>query len=88
VGSPILLNGIRFEIIGVLSKVGQDGNNGTNARILFLLRRCVICSGSRIRTAKMQSRSQLPPADAQRKSPAKEEVHDYSPPSRIRSEAY
>jgi putative ABC transport system permease protein len=33
VGAPILLNGIRFEIIGVLSKVGQDGNNGTNARI-------------------------------------------------------
>ena len=35
VGSPILLNGIRFEIIGVLSKVGQDGNNGTNARIFI-----------------------------------------------------
>ncbi len=34
-GSPILLNGIRFEIIGVLSKVGQDGNNGTNARIFI-----------------------------------------------------
>ena len=35
VGSSILLNGIRFEIIGVLSKVGQDGNNGTNARIFI-----------------------------------------------------
>jgi putative ABC transport system permease protein len=35
VGAPILLNGIRFEIIGVLSKVGQDGNNGTNARIFI-----------------------------------------------------
>lgn len=35
VGSPMLLNGIRFEIIGVLSKVGQDGNNGTNARIFI-----------------------------------------------------
>ena len=35
VGSPILLNGVRFEIIGVLSKVGQDGNNGTNARIFI-----------------------------------------------------
>ena len=33
VGSTILLNGIRFDVIGVLSKVGQDGNNGTNARI-------------------------------------------------------
>jgi putative ABC transport system permease protein len=35
VGSPILLNGIRFEIVGVLSKVGQDGNNGTNGRIFL-----------------------------------------------------
>ena len=35
VGSPVLLNGVRFEIIGVLSKVGQDGNNGTNARIFI-----------------------------------------------------
>src|SRR5260370_7403171 len=35
VGAPILLNGVRFEIIGVLSKVGQDGNNGTNARIFI-----------------------------------------------------
>jgi len=35
VGSTILLNDIRFEVIGVLSKVGQDGNNGTNARIFI-----------------------------------------------------
>src|SRR5713226_4326326 len=35
VGAPILLNGVRFEIVGVLSKVGQDGNNGTNARIFI-----------------------------------------------------
>jgi putative ABC transport system permease protein len=33
VGATILLNGIRFDVIGVLAKVGQDGNNGTNARI-------------------------------------------------------
>jgi putative ABC transport system permease protein len=35
VGSSILLNGIRFDVIGVVSKVGQDGNNGTNARIFI-----------------------------------------------------
>jgi putative ABC transport system permease protein len=35
VGAPILLNGVRFEIIGVVAKVGQDGNNGTNARIFI-----------------------------------------------------
>ncbi len=33
VGATILLNGIRFDVIGVLAKVGQEGNNGTNARI-------------------------------------------------------
>jgi len=35
VGETILLNGISFDVIGVLSKVGQDGNNGTNARIFL-----------------------------------------------------
>jgi putative ABC transport system permease protein len=35
VGSTILINGYRFDVIGVLSKVGQDGNNGTNARIFI-----------------------------------------------------
>ncbi len=33
VEAPLLLNGIRFEIIGVLAKVGRDGNNGTNGRV-------------------------------------------------------
>jgi putative ABC transport system permease protein len=33
VGESMLLGGIRFDIVGVLAKVGQDGNNGTNARI-------------------------------------------------------
>ena len=33
VGARLLLNGIRFDVIGVLAKVGQEGNNGTNARI-------------------------------------------------------
>jgi putative ABC transport system permease protein len=35
VGSTILLNGYRFDVIGVVTKVGQDGNNGTNARIFI-----------------------------------------------------
>jgi putative ABC transport system permease protein len=33
VGATMLLNGIRFDVIGVVAKVGKDGNNGTNARI-------------------------------------------------------
>src|SRR5438034_3273819 len=28
-----LLNGVSFDIIGVVAKVGREGNNGTNARI-------------------------------------------------------
>ncbi len=35
VGSTILLNSYRFDVIGVVTKVGQDGNNGTNARIFI-----------------------------------------------------
>src|SRR5712664_229325 len=35
VGSTILLNGISFDIIGVVAKVGREGNNGTNARIFI-----------------------------------------------------
>jgi len=33
VGSTILLNGIRFDVIGVVEKIGKEGNNGTNMRI-------------------------------------------------------
>jgi len=35
VGSTILLNGIDFAVIGVVTKVGRDGNNGTNSRIFI-----------------------------------------------------
>lgn len=35
VGATILLNGVSFDVVGVLAKVGQDGNNGTNARIFI-----------------------------------------------------
>ena len=35
VGATLLLNGIRFDVIGVLAKVGKEGNNGTNGRIFL-----------------------------------------------------
>ena len=35
VGSSILLNGINFDVVGVVAKVGRDGNNGTNSRIFI-----------------------------------------------------
>ena len=33
IGSTILLNGVRFEIVGVLASVGRDENNSTNFRV-------------------------------------------------------
>jgi putative ABC transport system permease protein len=35
VGATILLNGMNFDVIGVVEKVGHEGNNGTNARIFI-----------------------------------------------------
>jgi len=35
VGSTILLNGVRFDVVGVLEKIGREGNNGTNIRIFI-----------------------------------------------------
>jgi putative ABC transport system permease protein len=37
VGSTILLNGMDFEVIGVIDKIGKEGNNGTNIRIFVPL---------------------------------------------------
>jgi putative ABC transport system permease protein len=33
IGSTILLNGVRFEIVGILASVGRDENNSTNFRV-------------------------------------------------------
>ena len=35
VGSTILLNGVRFEVIGVLSMIGREEQNATNVRIFI-----------------------------------------------------
>src|SRR6185436_2783170 len=35
VGENMLLNGIEFTIIGIVPKVGREGNNGTNGRIFI-----------------------------------------------------
>ncbi len=37
VGNTILLNNADFKIIGVIPKIGKEGNNGTNARIFIPL---------------------------------------------------
>ncbi|MGE0406086.1 MAG: ABC transporter permease, partial [Candidatus Korobacteraceae bacterium] len=33
VGSTILLNGVRFEVVGVLSRIGREENNGDNLQV-------------------------------------------------------
>lgn len=35
VGSTILLNDVDFKVIGVIPKIGKEGNNGTNIRIFL-----------------------------------------------------
>jgi putative ABC transport system permease protein len=35
VGSTILLNGIDFKVIGMVKKIGKEGQNGTNGRIFL-----------------------------------------------------
>ncbi len=35
VGNTILLNGMDFKVIGVVEKIGKEGQNGTNARIFI-----------------------------------------------------
>jgi len=37
VGSTILLNGMDFKVIGVIPKIGKEGQNGTNGRIFMPL---------------------------------------------------
>jgi putative ABC transport system permease protein len=37
VGSTILLNGLDFKVIGVVEKIGKEGQNGTNGRIFIPL---------------------------------------------------
>jgi putative ABC transport system permease protein len=37
VGSTILLNGVDFRVIGVVEKIGKEGQNGTNGRIFIPL---------------------------------------------------
>ncbi len=37
VGSTILLNGVDFKVIGVVEKIGKEGQNGTNGRIFIPL---------------------------------------------------
>jgi putative ABC transport system permease protein len=77
VGASLLLNGIRFDIIGVLAKVGREGNNGSNARIfipLETMRDLFPLKGDNVENA--ISFINYRPLDKAQHLAAKQEVHD------------
>jgi putative ABC transport system permease protein len=77
VGSAILLNEVRFDVIGVLAKVGQDGNNGTNGRIfipLETMRELFPLKGDNIENA--VSFINYRPLDKSEHLRSKQEVHE------------
>ena len=89
VGATMLLNGIRFDIIGVVAKVGKDGNNGTNARIFVPDRnhaQSVSAEGAEHRERDLFH--QLPAADQSRAPDAQGgNSPDHRPPPRLQSQA-
>jgi putative ABC transport system permease protein len=77
VGASILLNEVRFDVIGVLAKVGQDGNNGTNGRIfipLETMRELFPLKGDNIENA--VSFINYRPLDKSEHLRSKQEVHE------------
>jgi len=77
VGSALLLNGVRFDIIGVLAKVGRDGNNGSNARIFIpveTMRDLFPLKGENVENA--LSFINYRPIDKSQHLAAKNEVHE------------
>jgi putative ABC transport system permease protein len=71
------LSGIRFDIIGVLAKVGREGNNGSNARIfipLETMRDLFPLKGDNVENA--ISFINYRPLDKAQHLAAKQEVHD------------
>jgi putative ABC transport system permease protein len=77
VGSTILLNEIRFEVIGVVAKVGQDGNNGTNARLfvpLETMRELFPLTGSNVENA--ISFINYRPLNKEEHLESKQEIHE------------
>ena len=89
VGATMLLNGIRFDVIGVLAKVGKDGNNGTNARIFVPVE--TMRNLFPLKQQNSEERAflhQLPPAE-QSRAPAVQrgDSPDHRAPPRLRSQA-
>jgi putative ABC transport system permease protein len=76
VGNTILLNGMRFEVIGVLEKIGREGQNGTNIR--FFIPNSTMRKLFPLKEANSEDQISFlnyQPLTAQEHAAAKEEVH-------------
>ncbi len=85
---PCFLNGIRFDIIGVLAKVGKDGNNGTNARIFVPVEtmRSLFPLKEENSESALSFINYRPLIKAEHMASKEESPPDHCPPSRIRSQ--
>jgi putative ABC transport system permease protein len=78
VGSTILLNGVRFQVIGVLSKIGREEQNATNVRIfipLDTMRELFPLKGDNSREGNAISFLNYQPRTAGEHEDAKREMH-------------
>jgi putative ABC transport system permease protein len=77
-GNTILLNGVRFEVIGVLSKIGHEEQNATNIRIIVpfnTMRELFPLKGDNSKEGKAISFINYQPRTFEENEAAKDELH-------------
>ena len=77
-GNGILLNGVRFEVIGVLSKIGHEEQNATNIRIFVpfnAMRELFPLKGSNSKDGNAISFINYQPRSFEENEAAKDELH-------------
>lgn len=78
VGSTILLNGVRFQVIGVLNKIGHEEHNATNVRIfipLNTMRELFPLNGDNSKEGNAVSFINYQPRTFEENETAKDELH-------------
>jgi putative ABC transport system permease protein len=78
VGNTILLNGVRFQVIGVLSMIGREENNATNVRIFVpfnTMRELFPLSGDNSQEGNAISFINYQPRSFDENEDAKDELH-------------
>lgn len=78
VGSTILLNGVRFQVIGVLDKIGQEEQNATNVRIFIpfnVMRELFPLTGDNSNDGNALSFINYQPRSFEENEAAKDEMH-------------